>query len=149
MPHREAVDLLATAPVSASARVLEVFLTRDKGRDRGRAISLLADIDQDIAEELIAAVPAAESWLKDLPKAVGAIADREDDPDVELGREIVGLTLAAPSKRGTQGYYKALGYSVKRTRPGQGPTVDGPDLGNLAHDLLGWHPSPKSLRSRE
>src|SRR6266516_4149799 len=40
MPHDEAVFLLATAPVGASAEALEVLLLRPK--DEGLAISLLA-----------------------------------------------------------------------------------------------------------
>jgi hypothetical protein len=108
MLHNDAVNLLATASVrAAAARVLEVFLTRDKGRDKGLAIRLLADIDQSIAEELIAAIPSADPLLRNLPKAVEAIADCEDNADVELGEEIKWLRLAAPSIRSTQGYFKA------------------------------------------
>lgn len=106
MPHDEAVFLLATALIGASAAVLEVFLTRDKGRDKDRVISILADIEQERAKEVIAAIPSAEDWLNQLPEAVEAIANREDDQSVDLGKNVGGLALAASSPQGTQGYYK-------------------------------------------
>jgi Trypsin-like peptidase domain/LGFP repeat len=105
MPDDEVVFLLATAPVGVSARVLDVLLSRDQSR----TISLLADMDQEKAEELIAAMAFAPDWLKELPIAVGAIADREDDLRLraELGTDVGGLARAVPSWRATEGYYKS------------------------------------------
>lgn len=103
MPHDEAVSLLVTAPVRASTEALQVLL---RPQDEGLAISLLADINREQAEELIAAMTAAPDWLKDLPNAADAIADEAVNRYVELGMEIRGLVRAAHSERRTEGYYK-------------------------------------------
>jgi len=75
MGHDEGVVLLAQAEDDAAVVVLEMLLEADEAL----AVSLLADIGQDKAGKLIAAVIAGtpgREWLRPLPEVAKAISDR-------------------------------------------------------------------------
>lgn len=75
MAYNDAVLLLAGAEVDAAVVVLGMLLKTDEAL----AVSLLADISQDKAGKLIAAVTAdapGREWLRQLPEAAKAISDR-------------------------------------------------------------------------
>jgi hypothetical protein len=73
-----------------------------------KAIARLASQIRDtFRRRLPATRPEMPGSSAQLPEAVEAIAHREDDPGVDLGKNVEGLALAASSPQGTQGYYKS------------------------------------------
>jgi hypothetical protein len=102
----DAALVLADAPVGTSAEALEVLLSDE--RRQQLAISLLVHIRKSKAQELIAAIPAVQPWLEQLPDAADAIERCKPGPGRDLGTSVGTLTRAAPSPQGTQGYYQSF-----------------------------------------
>lgn len=102
MPHDQAVYRIVDAPAGRSGEILEALLDEDEGK----AVALLADIRRETAQDLINAMASPPVWLRDLPAAAEAIAQRQRKNRAVLGSSMKSLAHARPSRQGTEGYYQ-------------------------------------------
>jgi len=102
LPHDDAVDLFATASPEDLTVKLRVLLQAD---ERG-AVSILADLNQRRAAELISPIESEFPWLADLSLAAEAIAQHAVNLkwDPEAGK--ASLERAEQSSGSTGGYFR-------------------------------------------
>jgi serine/threonine protein kinase len=122
----EAALSLETTPAEVAADILSAMLQEDESR----AMSLLALLSHSKADEIIAALPSAPTWLTHWPAASRAVSECAAAKQAVLGPRVGPMIRAAASKQGTQGYRQKfkLGYvhwsSAGGARSTAGPIAD-------------------------
>lgn len=103
----DAAYVLATAHLTAAAGAFKVLLRKDAPL----AMTILARIKREKAQELVEAMGPDAAWLAHLPVAAEAIADLALSTP-ELGQETCQLDLAARSPQGTRGYFQSFANGI-------------------------------------
>jgi uncharacterized protein with LGFP repeats len=100
--HRRAVKALDAISPGVATRVLMVVLRLDEDL----AVSLIAHLNGNRRREIVNEVSSIIPWLEDLPAAAEVVHQYRIDNREDLGGVLKRFARAAPSMRGTQGFYQ-------------------------------------------